>query len=477
MGTSTNQIATRANIDSGKRKNTYYKTISAPDDLLKKCPTKGEINQIEFLDVKNASTSVTNKSCNYNSQTDDRWSACLSIGSNGAAAGSATNPGTKYCNTNYNYGLICYMKNTISHNSTTSLLNVNFSLDRSDLINNTNDKTFIMKASLFYHNITVTPGKPTKLDFDLGCIGYAYTTPAQATFPNSTGQSYICNYDETNSSQTCRFSIVVLDGNDECIFISDYSFSNYSSSSALSHMTPTINITPTTSSVTAYIIPSYLYMYFYPKVSGNLYVAAGFESSINVTTYDSYYDDDCKLAQYEDIGIDSARRFGVYYGVWNNKDTPARVDYARALINTTANGTASGWTQIGQVTLSDIAGNGTRSGVITCTLPTNIDLGAQQYYLVIKVGDTLNDQDFSGGWGNAKEDVSYKYCRKSTSGWTNAIPLTPISETYTMNGEIYDTLDGEKGVLNSIALYDGNAEFVTGVYNTNPEYKGWIMIT
>ena len=56
MGTNTNQIATRANINSGKRKNAYY--ISSSTDA-QKCPTKGEINQIEFLDVKNASTART----------------------------------------------------------------------------------------------------------------------------------------------------------------------------------------------------------------------------------------------------------------------------------------------------------------------------------------------------------------------------------------------------------------------------------
>ena len=186
-----------------------------------------------------------------------------------------------------------------------------------------------------------------------------------------------------------------------------------------------------------------------------------------------------KLAKYEDIGEDTARRFGVYYGVWNDKSTPARVDYARVLINTTPDTYASGWTQIGQVTLSDIAGNGTRSGVITCTLPANINLATTQYYIVIKVGDTLNNQDFYGGWGNAKEDVSYTYCRKSTSGWTPPIQLMPTKQYLNMNGEItMSWTSGQSiGVLNHIyTKSNGSITLVEGVYNTNPEYKGWVKI-
>ena len=181
--------------------------------------------------------------------------------------------------------------------------------------------------------------------------------------------------------------------------------------------------------------------------------------------YDSYYDDDCKLAQYEDIGEDTARTFGVYYGVWNNKSTPARVDFAEALIHTTSDTYATGWTSIGKVTLSDIAGKGYRSGVITCTLPTNINLATTQYYLIIKVGDTLNKQDFYSGWGNEKENVSYTYCQKGIRGWTTtAIPLTP------------NTPGNSVSVLNFVNTIDGSTTIVKGSYNTNPEHKGWIKI-
>ena len=173
-----------------------------------------------------------------------------------------------------------------------------------------------------------------------------------------------------------------------------------------------------------------------------------------------------KLAKYEDIGTDTARTFGVYYGVWNNKSTPARVDYAEVKINTTPDTFATGWTKIGGVTLSDITGKGYISGVITCTLPTNINLATTQYYLIIKVGDTLNKQDFYSGWGNAKENVSYTYCQKGTSGWTTtAIPLTP------------NTPGNSVSVLNFVNTIDGSTTIVKGSYNTNPEHKGWIKIT
>lgn len=178
------------------------------------------------------------------------------------------------------------------------------------------------------------------------------------------------------------------------------------------------------------------------------------------TTYDNNY----KLVKYEDIGIDSSRIFAVYYGIWNDKNSTARLDYARALINTTPDGTTSGWTQVGQVTLSDIAGNGTKTGTITCTLPADIDLGAQQYYLLIKVGDTLNNQDFYGGWGSTSGGTSYTYCRKAASGWTPSVPLTPTSL-------------GGNSVLNYIDINNSGTTTVTnGIYKSNTEYKGWIKI-
>lgn len=463
MGTNTNQIATRANINSGKRKTAYYKAVSESDDSLKKCPTKGEINQIEFLDVKNASTERTEDNA-YNYVSGLNWTNTMGVGPNNTTVNLINIAGTPYVvpNTKYSFILINTSPGYYAHNNTSSAFNVKFD-NRRDMLD---DMTLngIKNKSLWSKTIQTTIGKRTQIKISLTASGYAATRSIKDYFENN----LICSATPINT-EDIRLSIYVYDNNnkliDSSLAITESDLNNI-----------LFTFTATTSATTLYLVPELINVSFYPKVTGNLYVGVGFGSTITTTIYDSYYDNNSKLAQYEDIGTDSARKFGVYYGVWNNKSTPARVDFAEALIHTTPDTYATGWISVGKVTLSDIAGNGTRSGVITCTLPANINLATTQYYIIIKVGDTLSNQKFHGGWGNAKEDVTYEYCQKGTRGWTPPIPLTPTSYTYDMNGESYNFV-GKNGVLNNMDLYNGSAELNAGVYNTNPEYKGWIVIT
>jgi hypothetical protein len=459
MGTATNQIATRADINSGKRKTAYYKATSESDDSLKKCPTKGEIDQIEFLDVKNKSTSTTENNT-YSYVSGLNWTNSMGVGPNNSPVESINITGTPYVvsNTNYSFILTNTSPGYYYHTSTSSAFNIKFN----NSAPTASDINSVKSRALWSKTIQTAIGKRTQVKISLSTVGYA-ATQRITDYYNST---LICSATPVNVLDVILYAYV-FDTNNELIYNTSIDKSNLNNA--------LLTFTPTTSSVTVYLVPMTINLSFTPKVTGNLYVGIGFNSTITKTTYNSYYDNDCKLALYKDIGEDSARKFGVYYGVWNNKSTTARVDYAKVLINTTPDTFATGWTEIGGVTLSDIAGPGYRSGVITCTLPTNVNLATTQYYLVVKVGDTLNNQDFYGGWGNAKEDANYTYCRKSTSGWTPAVPLTPTSSIYKMNGESYNSVDN-KGVLNNIDLYDGSATLNTGVYNTNPENKGWIQI-
>ena len=469
MGTNTNQIATRANINSGKRKTAYLKEGSAPDDSLKKCPTKGEINQIEFLDVENKPTTAITEYTYWDMGLANWSSGSIHLETYGASTlNRYVSGGTPITPSNYeNYPMIIPNPSTrYYHSSTSQLFNISFTGEIDDI--DFYDFNNVKANALCYKTISTSPGKYTNLRIDHAVIAYANTSSAQSNYSISKLVT------PQNDGKSFEITIALVDSNSEVIYLTD--IDGYVGIESIAD----ISFTPTTSSITIYIIPRYIDVSFYPSIAGNLYVGVGFELNVTKTIYDSYYDNNSKLAQYEDIGTDSARTFKVYYGVWNNKKTPARVDYAEVKINTTPDTFATGWTKIGGVTLSDIAGNGTRSGVITCALPTNIDLATQQYYLVIKVGDTLNNQDFSGGWGNAKEDVQYRECRKSTSGWTNAIPLTPSIYIYPMDGGAggYINSAGYEGVLNHMYINDNESTTLNaGVYNTNPEYKGWVMIT
>jgi hypothetical protein len=466
MGTATNQIATRNDINAGKRRLAYDIDKTGSYNMYK-CPTKGEINQIEFLDVKNTST-VTSENTYWNAGSAIWSYRSMTIESYSTTTNSYVSGGIPITPSNYEY---CPMIITNSspgyyyHSSVSQIFNISFNASVDDLDFNEFDN--VEANSLCYKTISVTPGKYTNLRINYSTIAYANTKSAQS--------NYSFNGVVTPQNDDKGFGIIIalVDSNSEVIQLSD--IDDFVGTSSYTN----ISFTPTTSSITIYIIPRYIDVSFYPTVSGNLYVGVGFNLGVKTTIYDSYYDTNSKLAQYEDIGEDSARKFGVYYGVWNNKSTPARVDYAKVLINTTSDTSATDWTEIGRVTLSDIAGPGYRSGVITCTLPTNVNLATTQYYLVVKVGDTLNNQDFYGGWGNAKEDVNYKHCRKSTSGWTEPVQLIPTKEFFNMNGGLTATwTSGQSvGVLNHIYINtNGSTNFVKGIYNTNPEYKGWIKI-
>lgn len=455
MGINTNQIATRNNIQNGKRKYAYYN--QGLDTQMKKCPTKGEINSIEFLNVKDISTVVSNESSYWN-QGLASWSyGSMNLGPNNTPVISYTSGGIPITPSNYeNYPLIITNESPgyYYHSSTENLFNISFFANISEDIKfNTLDE--VETYSLCYKNISVTPGKYTNLSIDHIPFAYSYIRSISDNF----SIAHISEPSENTSEDMKEFgiTIAIADDNGEIIYktdIDDYIGNlNYSN----------IYFTPTTSSITIYIIPRHIEMSFYPEIYGNLYVGVGFNLNIKKTIYNSYYDSPNKLAKYEDVVNDDSRTFSIYYGIWNDKNSTARLNYARVLINTTPDGSASGWTQIGDDVLSNITGT-TKVGKITCKLPDHINLGTTQYYILVKVGDTLNNQDFSGGWGSTKEGTSYTYCRNSTSGWTPSIPLTPLTA-------------GGDAVLNHININSTNyTEINSGIYNDNSNYRAWIRI-
>lgn len=453
MGTNANQIATRNDIDSGKRINAYeYSKMDAFTNEYTKCPTKGEINQIEFLDVKNTSAITTENT--YWNVGSAYWSnyGSMKLGPNNTTVNSNNTVGIPITPPNYeNYPLIIPSASSgYYHSSSTYLFNISFDagVDNIDFY-----KFDDVKAnSLCYKTISVTPDKYTNLRINYAVIAYANTTSPQRNY------SVYNVVTPQNDNKQFGITIALVDSNSKVINVTDVN--DFVATNSYIN----ISFTPSTNSITIYIIPRYIDVSFYPKVPGNLYVGVGFNLGVTKTIYDSYYDSDSKLAQYKDIGTDSSRKFDIYVGVWNNKSSNADVEYARVYINTSNSHTATGWTQVGSTTFNGVSSQ--TSKLITCTLPTNIDLGATQYYLMIEVGATTFKQTWSGGWGPEYNTTTYTPYNGGDGyrGRTTIIPLTPAKI-------------GGDSVLNIIDVNGESVTAIKGIYNANPELKGWIKIS
>lgn len=451
MGTNINQIATRADINTGKRRNAYINNSGSRNNM-QKCPTKGEINQIEFLNVENKpATSIIE---------DTYWDMGLANWGSGSmhlesyvnsTISKYVSGGTPITPSNYeNYPMIIPNPSTrYFHSSPSQLFNISFTADIDDI--DFYDFNNIEANALCYKTISTTPGKYTNLRINHSVIAYANTSSAQSNYSISRLVT------PQNDGKSFEITIAIVDSNYEVIYLTD--IDDYVGIESIID----IAFTPTTSSTTIYIIPRYIDVSFYPSIVGNLYVGVGFNLDVRKIIYDSYYDSISKLAQYEDIGKDLARTFEVYVGVWNNKSSKADLEYARVYINTSNSHTASGWTQVGSTTLGDVSSS--TSKLITCTIPDSVNLAAAQYYLMIEVGATTFKQTWSGGWGPAYNTTTYTTYNGGDGyrGRTTIIPLTP---------------SGEDGVLNRIDINSSGTTTVTkGAYNSNTELKGWIKIT
>lgn len=456
MGTNTNQIATRADINSGKRKVAYNHASTYIG--MSKCPTKGEINQIEFLNVENKPTTAITEDTYWDMGLANWSSGSIHLETYGASTlNRYVSGGTPITPSNYeNYPMIIPNPSTrYYHSSVSQLFNISFTGEIDDI--DFYDFNNVKANALCYKTISVTPGKYTNLRIDHAVIAYANTSSAQSNYSISKLVT------PQNDGKSFEITIALVDSNSEVIYLTDVD--NYVGIESIAD----ISFTPTTSSITIYIIPRYIDVSFYPSIAGNLYVGVGFNLGVRKIIYDSYYDSISKLAQYEDIGKDSARTFEVYVGVWNNKSSKADLEYARVYINTSNSHTASGWTQIGSATLGSVSSTTTK--LITCTLPDSVNLGTTQYYLMIEVGATTFKQTWAGGWGSTYNTTTYSNYTNGDGyrGRTPIIPLTP-NTTNVMS------------VLNRIKIssLSGESESTTvikGEYNANPEFKGWIKIT
>lgn len=158
------------------------------------------------------------------------------------------------------------------------------------------------------------------------------------------------------------------------------------------------------------------------------YCSFGFQiESSAVITYNSYYDTTYKLVQYNDIKRTSFT-FDLYYGIWNTKTIKAKLDYVRVYISTSNDASTGTWTQVGDKSISAV--DKTAKGVVSVTIPANVNLGTQ-YYLKVRCGNTDNEQQWSCRWADCDDIKSYTFPSSKKTTWMDLgpVPLTSLSNS------------------------------------------------
>lgn len=380
MGTGTRQIATWNDINSNKRKG-YNSGVE--------CVTKKDVNSIEGLTV---TESYDNKTVSSYYAGNPTTGACTITAGN-----YSITPGNDTISTVLSGNTLFGMTNStrISANSTSnSSVNVIWGASGSMSLTTAQD---YMSNCLFYSNCTVDVGVQYTWTMQLECIlGHSSGLITSSTGCTLMGQSGIGQgvfdiaiIDRTNNTILRKYQEPFEDGT---IVISE-PFSSPSSNICLCFV-------PLQYQMTGNIIMdtgTYQYIFWGYRLLTN-----------TLSGQLSYYPTDTKLVQYKDITRTSIS-FNFYYGIYNNKSSNAKLDSVAVYISTSSDPSSGTWTKIGSVDPGTV--DSTKTGYISCTIPTSIDL-SQTYYLKVTCGTTTYNQDWYTMWGNSANI-------KTISGWTS----------------------------------------------------------
>lgn len=417
MGTATNQIATRLNVNS-KRLGAFVTGTSVGATYMKKCVTKSQVDDIQYLSATGSqSASTLSGSLTVGNRGSTKWNSCWSVATNGTTTSAASSTGTPVVSGMYAY-VTGYNSSTYYQSSTSYLMHCLYSGE-----SYTTSVSTIKNAALCYKNISVTAGKYTTVS--LNVLPYCNA---------STSSTLSTSYNVSPNSATNVWYAVIVDANDNLLYTSSVKTS-YTASYSLS-----ISFTPSTSTVTLYFVPTSIDMKFYPATTGNLYVRAGFYLSGSVVTRTTHYDSTAKVVRYADI-YGKTGTFNCSYYIYNNKSSSAKLDWVRCYVGATSDPTKGTWTQVGSVTQGTVSGGA--AGTVTCTIPASY-MSSTQYWFYVRCGSTAVNQEWYGGWGTGGANSNAStYCGKDTQGYTPAVPLT--SPTYTNTVLNYNLIRSAEG--------------------------------
>lgn len=405
MGTNAKQIATQTDVNN-KRINAFSEGT--------RCPTKEEIEKVEFLEV-NDRTSSTNASFNainsYFGWNDDIY---MSVTNGSSSASDMITDSDCY----YSGGAIsCISNNYISPN-TSSLTTVE--------CGGTWPSTAAQAkyCAISKRTFTVPIGQYINLDYAFYLYGVQST--------DSSGVNTIL---KEPYNYSWNIGIMITDSSDTHI-ITILAPGSTTGNSRVDTLTFTSNY----SSINVYVITPYVRVSYYPS---SAYYHNGFKinSSMTLTYYESYYDQTYKCVQYQDISHKSGATFTIYYGVWNNKSSNAKLDNVHVEIKKQSD---SSWTTIGTTAIGTV--DKSKTGTITCTLPTNFN-PAVLYDLRVVCGATTYNQNWKYRWGISSTLTSsgYPWTTYSSSAKTGVCGPTSLNNsdgTSVLANDYYSTVPG-----------------------------------
>lgn len=426
MGTANTQIATYSNVTNKRIHNGFSASYAT---TATKCVNKGILQHVEFLEAKDRTTTnniyyATNPDFGVGSEWNTLTVQCT--GSNYVTQ-PITYTNIYYTTTTYDYSSLAYcsirMPATIAAYSTVT---VGLGCSWPD------STVYAGKCAIFAKQITGLNTGFVNLKYTLSFEGICGNSP---TTSSSSGGSGI--YGITNSGIT--YGIMITDSNGQLIGLQTPM--NESSNSVV---TNNITFSTSTSTINVYILIQTLHFQF---SAGQSAAYAGFKlkATTEVISYASRYDLDTKCVQYQDINHPSGKTFTVYYGVWNNKGSNARLNNLYVQIKKTSD---SSWTTIGTATLPSSL-NSTTTGSVTCTLPASYD-PTVQYDFRVTAGQTNSNQKWYYRWGSqsslSSSGYSWTYYGKVQTGvCTNADGLNTHSAYSTLRNYNYSSSNLSRG--------------------------------
>lgn len=395
MGKSTNQIATKSDVNS-KRIGTYSSD-------LQKCVTKTDVNGWEGLNVHNTYKSLGYYKFYSNTGPD----SILAVGrSTTSVSGIATNQIFHYVSNNT---LGVYSSNILD-----IYIECDFYKEVFNKITQEGDGYCAFQHALACCEIHPTVEK--RISVTLGGT-WGYTQ--YSTKPSSVYQEYNCFGESGYDFQSLcvvldsKYNIVQIQHMDDSYMDVNFTMSFIASDTIMYICLVPIHI--------RFTIDSGSYK------SGSYYWSMGIDLYSQIIQYDSYYSSNPKLVKYSDIKQKSFS-FNFYYGIWNNKSSSAYLDFIEVYAKTSTGDAVL----IGSKELSSVSY--TTYGYVTCTLPVTLPLSEQLYFRV-RVGKLTANQTWYTTWGNSA-------FVQAARGWTKE-----GTENYVTINTQYYALNGSYGIL------------------------------
>lgn len=388
MGKNSRQIATKSDVNS-KRINSFASDLYS-------CPTKGEIEDVEFLTVTNRTSTESLSFTGGTYELQGRMSV------NDTAASTTR----IFSTTNTAF---------LTHNRLCQLgsqqITVDYETSDYTYITQTNVDAIIDNA-VFICSKTLVANTQYQWQFQIETVAQYKAT----SFTSSSGGTKASFHNMSGA-----YMIFVIDTDTKTVLLNRGLNANSAVSSTYSFITKGGKTT------FVFIPVQFIGSASLTTVNGtssNYYVGVKFTvESSTLTKQESYYDSDSKCVQWNDISHKNNATFNIYYGIWNNKSSNAKLDTIKVQIKKLSDTT---WTDIGSKSIGTV--DTSTTGYVSCTLPTGFDPSVA-YDLRLTCGQTTYNQNWKYRWGNSAYITStgYSWTSYSSSAKTGVCGPTSLN--------------------------------------------------